>query len=130
MTDKGTNDKIIRFPGGGAKAGKDAGSHAGGQAGAREPKSAKAATGIAGGPAVGKIGKPTDSPFDGDGLTEEQRKAVGIVLSGMPFVVIGIKTTPSGADFFTSVSGEGADLRNAEPHLAGVIERALEKKGC
>ncbi len=130
------SDKIIRFPGGGpasAKPGKDA---APAKTSTKPPAGTIAGpTGILAGPTgklagpTGKKGKQTESAVDGDALTEDQRKAVGIVLSGMPFVVIGIKATPSGADFFTAVSGEGSDLRNAEPHLAGVIERALEKKG-
>jgi hypothetical protein len=64
-----------------------------------------------------------------DGLSEDQRKAVQIVLSGMPFVLIGIKATDRGADFFTALNGEAADLRNAQPHLEGVIERAFSRKG-
>lgn len=95
------DDKIIRFPG---AAGKTAGKSA---AKASEPA---AVTGP-------------------DGLSEDQRKAMQIVLSGMPFVAVGIKATPSGADFFTAVHGEAADLRNARDHLAGVIERAMSRKG-
>lgn len=64
-----------------------------------------------------------------DGLDAEQRKAIGIILSGMPFVLVGIKSTPSGADFFTALWGEASDLRNARPHLDGVIERAYGRKG-
>jgi hypothetical protein len=67
--------------------------------------------------------------IDAKDLSEDQRKALQIVLSGMPFVAIGIKSTGSGADFFTALHGEPADLRNAAPHLAGVIERALGRKG-
>jgi hypothetical protein len=63
------------------------------------------------------------------GLSEEQRKAIGIVLSGTAFVVVGIKPSERGADFFTAVAGDHTDLRNAQPHLAGVIERALSRKG-
>jgi hypothetical protein len=71
-----------------------------------------------------------DAPAVGpDGLNEDQRKAMQIVLSGMPFVLVGIKATPSGADFFTAVSGEPADLRNSQDHLGGVIERAFSRKG-
>jgi len=95
------DDKIIRFPGAAGKA-------------AGKPKD-KA---------------PEPAPATGpDGLSEDQRKAMQIVLSGMPFVAVGIKPTPSGADFFTAVHGDAADLRNARDHLAGVIERALSRKG-
>jgi hypothetical protein len=64
-----------------------------------------------------------------EGLSEDQRKAVQIALSGMSFVLIGLKPTPSGADFFTAVHGDATDLRNAHDHLAGVIERAFARKG-
>ena len=63
------------------------------------------------------------------GLTPEQRKAVGIVLSGMPFVLVGIKATNSGADFFTALGGNDADLRNAQAHLSAVIDRAYTRRG-
>jgi hypothetical protein len=64
-----------------------------------------------------------------DGLTDDQRKAVQIIVSGMPFVCVGIKATERGADFFTAVDGDHTDLRNALPHLGGVIERACSRKG-
>ena len=64
-----------------------------------------------------------------DGLSEDQRKAIQVVLGGMPFVLIGIKSTDRGADFFTAVHGDHTDLRNALPHLAGVIDRAYARKG-
>jgi hypothetical protein len=96
------DDKILRFPG---AAGRPAGK------GERpEEKAAEAGPGP-------------------DGLNDDQRKAMQIVLSGMPFVMIGIKPTTSGADFFTAVQGEAADLRNAQDHLPGVIERAFSRKG-
>lgn len=64
-----------------------------------------------------------------DGLSEDQRKALQVVLSGMTFVLVGIKPTDRGADFFTSVHGDATDLRNACDHLPGVIERAFDRKG-
>jgi hypothetical protein len=64
-----------------------------------------------------------------DGLTEDQRKAVQVVLGGMSFVLVGIKPTERGADFFTAVHGDAGELRNAQPHLDGVIARALSRKG-
>ena len=36
-----------------------------------------------------------------------------IAMDGMSFVVVGIKPTDSGADFFTAVHGDREDLRNA-----------------
>ena len=104
------DDKIIRFPSG--ESGKSAKGKAK-ESAAAEPK-----------PGVGAL--------DAAGLaalSADQRKASGIVLSGMPFVLIGIKPTQSGADFFTALGGEPADLRNASDHLPGVIERALSKRG-
>ncbi len=64
-----------------------------------------------------------------DGLSDDQRKAMQIVLGGMAFVVVGIKPTDRGADFFTAVHGDATDLRNAQDHLAGVIARAMSRKG-
>jgi hypothetical protein len=64
-----------------------------------------------------------------DGLTDDQRKAVQLVLSGMAFVCIAIKPTDRGADFFTAIDGDPSDLRNALDHLGGVIERAYGRKG-
>jgi hypothetical protein len=103
------DDKILQFPGGGKP---DAKAPAKGRAKARPPAEEPAAA------AVGP-----------DGLSEDQRKAVQVVLSGMPFVLIGIKATERGADFFTALHGDAADLRNAQPHLDGVIERAFARKG-
>ena len=99
------DDKIIRFPGAAGKI-----------------------PGKAAGKAAAKSSEPVP-PTGPDGLSEDQRKAMQIVLSGMPFVAVGIKATPSGADFFTAVHGEASDLRNARDHLAGVIERAMSRKG-
>ena len=62
-------------------------------------------------------------------LSEDQRKAMSIIVSGMPFVLIGIQSTDSGADFFTALHGADADLRNAHAHLSGVIDRAYDRKG-
>lgn len=62
-------------------------------------------------------------------LSEDQRKALSLVGSGLAFVLVAIKPTERGADFFTAVHGEATDLRNALPHLAGVIERACGRKG-
>lgn len=81
------------------------------------------------GAAKAPAAKPEAEAKGPDGLTEEQRKAAQIVLSGMPFVVIGLKSTDKGADFFTAVHGDHTDLRNALSHLPGVIERAFARKG-
>lgn len=107
VRDMADDDKILQFPGGGKAEVK------------LKPKSK---------------GKAPEEPLPPaavgpDGLSEDQRKAVQVVLSGMPFVLIGIKATDRGADFFTALHGEEADLRNAQPHLSGVIDRAFTRKG-
>lgn len=96
------DEKILKFPGAAKRT---------------EPATAKPAA------------KPEPPAVGADGLTDDQRKAMQIVLSGMPFVLIGIKPTAGGADFFTAVSGEATDLRNAQDHLGGVIDRAFARKG-
>lgn len=85
-------------------------------------------------PADKSVAKPAEPPvaadaIGADGLTEDQRKGIQVILSGMTFVLIGIKPSDRGADFFTSVHGDATDLRNAQPHLDGVIARALSKRG-
>ena len=69
------------------------------------------------------------APAQSGGLTPEQEKALGIVLGGMSFVCIGIQPTASGADFFTAVQGDAQALRDAQPHLDGVIARAYRRQG-
>lgn len=77
-------------------------------------------------PASEQKAKPPRSPED---LTEEQRKAIGIIMSGRAFVLVGIEPTQTGADFYTAVYGEKNDLRNALSHLPDVIVRAFNRKG-
>ena len=105
------NDKIIRFPGSIGKTAPAAPS-----SGSSHP------------PLTVSQADPGTSEIGPDGLTEDQRKAVQVVLSGMSFVLIGIKPTDRGADFFTSVHGDPAELRNAQGHLDGVIARAFSRK--
>jgi hypothetical protein len=109
-----SDEKIIRFPGGNL---------------AGAPQAKRGAK--PGAPAVGSDSGTLEPPatLDPANLSEDQRKALGIVLSGIPFVLIGIKPTPSGADFFTALGGDAADLRNARDHLDGVIDRAYTRKG-
>jgi hypothetical protein len=102
------DDRIIQFPG---------------SAGKKPSEPAKTAKGR------GKEAHTEPTPADLANLSEDQRKAISLVMSGMPFVMIGIKPTTSGADFFTAVHGEAGDLRNASSHLPGVIERAFGRKG-
>jgi hypothetical protein len=95
------DDKIIAFPGANRKG---------------PPATAK-----------GKAKDPAN--VDPEVLSEDQRKAMQLVLSGMSFVMVGIKPTPSGADFFTAVHGNSDELSAAQDHLPGVIERAFSRKG-
>jgi hypothetical protein len=62
-------------------------------------------------------------------LTEDQRKAIAVVLSGMSFVFVAIKPTDTGADFLTALHGDETDLRNAQDHLPAVIGRLYDRKG-
>ena len=100
------DDNIIQFPGA-----SDAGEPA------AESGEAKSNGGISFNPQ----GMPNLSP--------DQEKALHVILSGMSFVCIGVKPSDGGADFFTAVEGDEDDLRNAQPHLEGVIERAFDRKG-
>ena len=79
-----------------------------------------ASTSPSGGPLGGLLGGQ---------LSPDQEKALQIIMSGMSFVCLGIKPTESGADFFTAVDGDAGELSDAQPHLDGVIERAMRRKG-
>lgn len=103
-----SDEKIIRFPGGDRTTPGAGGSK-------RAPA---AATPV-----------PPPGPIDPTALSPDQQKALGVILSGMAFVCVGIKPTASGADFFTALHGEPADLRNAQPHLERVIGNAYTRKG-
>ena len=103
------DSKVIRFPGTFGKNAKNA-----------APSSNKPApAAMAADPAA----------LGADGLTDEQRKGIQVILGGMTFVLIGIKPTDRGADFFTAVHGDATELRNAQGHLEGVIARAFSRKG-
>lgn len=87
-------------------------------------------------PGPAKPAKPADSApppaaaaVGADGLTDDQRKAIQLILSGMSFVLVAIKPTDKGADFYTALHGDHAELRNAQEHLPGVIERLYTRKG-
>lgn len=94
-------DKVIAFPGADATAAAD------------EARISPAGT--------GQLGIP--------GLTADQEKAIQVVMSGMSFVLVGIRPTDSSADFFTALDGDSADLGQARPHLSGVIDRAFQRRG-
>lgn len=99
-------DKVIQFPG------------SAGDAGTRSQMPADEQVS---GPGQGALGIPN--------LTQDQEKAFQIAIDGMSFVMIGIKPTDSGADFFTAVHGQRDDLANAADHLDGVIRRAFDRYG-
>lgn len=96
-------DKVIQFPG-----------NAGGNPPEDQPEQSEA----------GGLGG-----LLGGHLSEDQEKALQVIMSGMSYVCIGIKPTESGADFFTAVDGDAKELTDAAPHLDGVITRALQRKG-
>jgi hypothetical protein len=77
--------------------------------------------------------QPVSGEGDGSlgipGLSADQEKALRIAMDGMSFVIVGIKPTGSGADFFTAVHGKRGELADAAPHLDGILQRALEKLG-
>lgn len=62
-------------------------------------------------------------------LEAEQQKALHTVTSGMTFICIGIKPTPTGGDFYSAIHGDPTDLRNALPHIYDVIHRAMLRRG-
>ncbi len=75
-------------------------------------------------------GAQDDQPrFTGNDDDPARTKALQILMSGMDFICIGVQPTADGADFFTAVAGSGGSLRDAEPHLLGVIGRALDREG-
>jgi hypothetical protein len=86
--------------------------------------------------------KPPEAPAPkpGRGETPEERNQQATRAAGFLFdyvqtealsavIVIGIRPTPTGGDFFTEVIGDPTDLRNALGALPGVIERAYARKG-
>lgn len=62
-------------------------------------------------------------------LNPGQQKALAIITSGKPFIVIGLSPTDSGCDFHTVAEGDADVLRNAEQHLEGVISRLYVRIG-
>lgn len=62
-------------------------------------------------------------------LSKDQDKAISLILSGQTFILISMKPTDTGSDFFTAMHGDNTELRNAEEHLPGVIRRLYERKG-
>ena len=80
-------------------------------------------------PAQGRISPEGSGQLGIPGLTEDQEKAIQLIGSGQAFVLVAISPTDTGADFFTAIDGEADDLRNAGPHLPGVIDRLYSRRG-
>jgi hypothetical protein len=73
----------------------------------------------------------------------DQQKAIYLILSGMPFVLVAArptrqengKATPcapadaTGADFFTVVRGDSDTLLGVQAHLPDIVARAYTKQG-
>lgn len=72
---------------------------------------------------------PDGSLGDKIPMSKAQHKAMQLVMQGMTFVFVGLKPTPSGADFFTAVHGDPTDLRNAADEIPNIIMRSLAKEG-
>lgn len=62
-------------------------------------------------------------------LSPDQQKAMQLIMSQVSFVMVGLKPTAIGCDFFTAVHGDKTDLSNASDELGNVIGRALSRKG-
>lgn len=88
-------------------------------------------------PGADESGSDHDTPVSGEGsgatgipgMSADQEKAIQIAVDGMSFVMVGIKPTDNGADFFTAIHGKRGELADAAPHLDGVIQRALSRMG-
>lgn len=76
-----------------------------------------------------RFSPPGDGSLGLPGLTQDQEKAIKMILSGMPFVILGIRPTDTGADFFTAIDGPTQDLRNAAGHIPHIIAQALDRAG-
>lgn len=62
-------------------------------------------------------------------LTPELRKAVGIVESGMPFLIVGMRPTPGGCDFLSVVVGDPEVVGPAAAHIVEMAGRCLRRAG-
>lgn len=69
-------------------------------------------------------------------LTPEQAKAISLITSGKPYIVIAAAPTytdgesvSTGADIFTSLGGDPEVLRAIQPSLPNIIDRLYQRKG-
>jgi hypothetical protein len=111
------NEKILQFPGAPKKTRE------------RKPKTPPAQAVEMEQTTPQRFSPPGDGSLGLPGLTQDQEKAVKMILSGMPFVILGIRPTDTGADFFTAIDGPKQDLRNASGHIPHIIAQALDKAG-
>ncbi len=123
MTD---HDKILKFPGSAGVRSTSEQAHQ--PEGALQPPAAIAfdRSVTEGDTTVGTLVGPDGIPIM---LTPEQGRAITLITSGMAFVFIGIKPTPTGADFFRVIHGEAADLRNAHDAVHSQVDKAYDKRG-
>lgn len=75
----------------------------------------------------------TDEDGEPARLDEDQQKALSVVLSGMAYIVIGVRPTLGdkgnpGADFITALGGDHEALRDAKTSLPDVIDRLFTRK--
>jgi hypothetical protein len=76
-----------------------------------------------------EVAIPPPQVIDGQiQLSQAQQKAMNIIISGMPFVVIGIYPIRNGADIFSSLGGNKEELIKAYDKLGEILERAYEKE--
>lgn len=71
---------------------------------------------------IGPDGKPIP-------LNEDQAKAIGLILGGLPFVFVAFKPTATGCDFFSACNGQPQDLTDHYLELPGMIEALYKRKG-
>jgi hypothetical protein len=73
-------------------------------------------------------------------VSSDQEKAIRLVLSGLPYVVIACRETvegrpakpgeePTGCDFHTALGGDHEVLRNVKGHLPDAIDRIYHRHG-
>jgi hypothetical protein len=71
---------------------------------------------------------PEDVPSD-DALIEKRNKALGIIVQGAPFLLIGLRPTDTGSDVFTVIQGDPEEWRKIRSHLDDIIDRAYAREG-
>ena len=72
---------------------------------------------------------PTRVPDVAKVSDDALRKALQIIETELPFVIIGLRPTPGGCDFLTAVVGNRDIIAPAAPHLGGALARLLKRNG-